>query len=228
MTPHPRGGRASAWKVTLSQRLPHAQGPGRGRRRPEHLAVRTCRARAQELRGPRGNRLHRWLRALGPGAKQILHRHLGQTCLPTLEDLLGKEGAAVACGGRSLEAKVSGAVIRVGSPEAAFWKNLAPHLLRAEMPQAKQYLAGNTAPPISKPKDPRGLKPPLLSPRDKAPPSRGLRLSSTYQWAGARPSHQAACNKPPNRLRPQRGRHHGQERLRLCLQKENHPKTHTK
>ena len=54
--------------------------------------------------------------AQGPGAKQRLHRNLGQTCLRFLEDLLGKQGVAVArCGGRTLEAKVSGITIGMNS-----------------------------------------------------------------------------------------------------------------
>ena len=47
---------------------------------------------------------------------------------------------------------------------------------------------------------------PLITPRDKAPPTRGTRLSSPYQWAGTSPSHQEACSKPLYQLRPQGGR----------------------
>ena len=50
--------------------------------------------------------------ALGPRAKQNLHRNLGQTCQQFLEDLLGKMGVTVAhFGGRTLEAKVLGIII---------------------------------------------------------------------------------------------------------------------
>ena len=38
------------------------------------------------------------------------------------------------------------------------------------------------------PKDPSGTQPPLISPRDKAPPTRGIGTSSTYQWAGNKQS----------------------------------------
>ena len=32
-------------------------------------------------------------------------------------------------------------------------------------------------------KDPPGTEPPLISSRDKAPPSRGIRIGPSYQWA---------------------------------------------
>ena len=54
-------------------------------------------------------------------------------------------------------------------------------------------------------KDPPGTQLPLISPRDKAPPTRGVRISSTYKWAGISPSHQECCRKPPNQLQPQEG-----------------------
>ena len=57
------------------------------------------------------------------------------------------------------------------------------------------------------PKDPPppGTQTPLISPRDKAPPTRGIRISSTYQWAGTSPSHQEAYSKPPYQFQPQGG-----------------------
>ena len=55
------------------------------------------------------------------------------------------------------------------------------------------------------PKDPPGTQPPLISPRDKVPSTRGIRISSTYQWAGASPSCQEAYNKPLYQLQPQGG-----------------------
>ena len=54
--------------------------------------------------------------ALGLSAKQRLHINLGQTCLRFLEERLGEQGVMVAhCGGRTLEAKVSGIIIHVNS-----------------------------------------------------------------------------------------------------------------
>ena len=46
-------------------------------------------------------------------------------------------------------------------------------------------------------------QPLLITPRDKVPPSRGARLSSTCQWKGTSSSHQEACHKPLNQLHPQ-------------------------
>ena len=56
------------------------------------------------------------------------------------------------------------------------------------------------------PKDPWGTQPPLISPRDKAPPARGIRISPTYHWAGTSPSHQEAYIKPQYQLQPQGGK----------------------
>jgi len=56
---------------------------------------------------------HRLSGALGPSAKQRLHRRLGQTCLQLMEDLLGKQVTVAHCGGGTLEAKVSGRNISV-------------------------------------------------------------------------------------------------------------------
>ena len=36
----------------------------------------------------------------------------------------------------------------------------------------------------------------LITPKDKAPPTRGTRHSSTYQWADTSPSHQEAYTIP--------------------------------
>ena len=55
------------------------------------------------------------------------------------------------------------------------------------------------------PKDPEGTQPPLISPRDKALPTRGIGISPTYQWAGTSPSHQEAYSKPQYQLQPQGG-----------------------
>ena len=52
---------------------------------------------------------HRLLHALGPRAKQSLHRNL----LWFIDDFLGKQGVTVAhCRGRTLEVKISGITIR--------------------------------------------------------------------------------------------------------------------
>ena len=46
------------------------------------------------------------------------------------------------------------------------------------------------------PKDHSDTQLPLISSRDKAPPTRGIEISSTYQWIGISPSHQETYNKP--------------------------------
>ena len=52
-----------------------------------------------------------------------------------------------------------------------------------------------------------GTQLPVITLRDKTPPTRGARLISTYQGAGISPSHQEACNKLLYQLSPQGGRH---------------------
>ena len=124
---------------------------------------------------------HRLSCAFSPRAKERLHRNLGQTCLWFLEDLLGKQGVTVThCGGRTLEAKVLGIIISMCSSRGGHFGKICPH------PSVNRL-----------PKEPPGTQPPLISPRDKAPPTRGIGISSTYQWAGTTPSHQEAYSKPP-------------------------------
>ena len=99
---------------------------------PEGLALGGGALRALGIEGWHGlcagawrdwgnQRLHSWkaqrlLCALGPRAKRMLHRNRGQTCLLFLEGLLGKKQVTVAhCGGKTLEAKVSGIIISVCS-----------------------------------------------------------------------------------------------------------------
>ena len=74
-------------------------------------------------------------------------------------------------------------------------------------PISKQAAHRPPAPPISKQaaQRPPGTQLPLIPPRDKAPPTRGIGISSTYQWAGFSPSHQEAYSKLPYPLQPQEG-----------------------
>ena len=74
----------------------------------------------------------------------------------------------------------------------------------------------------SLPRNLLGTQLPLITPRDKAPPTKGIRISSTYQWAGTSLSHQEACSKPLYQLQPQGGRHKKQVRVQpYALQKHN-------
>ena len=71
--------------------------------------------------------------------KKKRKKNLGQNYLWVLENLLGKQGAAVVgYGSRALEAEVSGNNHHHECPwRLPFWKNLAPPI-KAEKPQAKQ------------------------------------------------------------------------------------------
>ena len=71
--------------------------------------------------------MHRVSYALGPRAKQRIHRNLGQTCLQSLEDHLGKQGVTTAhCGGRILEAKVSRIIMSVNSSRGGHFGKIWP------------------------------------------------------------------------------------------------------
>ena len=151
---------------------------------------------------------HRLSCALCPWVKQTLHRNLGQTCLKFLEDLLGKWGVTVAhCWGTALEAKVLGIIITLNSFRGGHFGKIWPTHQIWEAPGQTTNQVG-TQPNHQQTgclKTPPGTQPPLITPRDKVPPPRGVRISSSYQWAGTSPSHQEACSKPPYQLQPQGG-----------------------
>ena len=93
-------------------------------------------------------------------------------------------------------------------------KNLAP-------PGQTVILVGPQLHPSANrlPKDTQGTKPRLISPRDKAPCTRGLRISSTYAWTGTSLSHKEAYSNILYQQQPQGQRHQKQERIQLyCLQ----------
>ena len=223
MTTYPLGGQLTDWKVTISQRLTHgSEGSEPHIRFPclriwhweeeplEHLALMASGACVQDLHGTGGigdSTFERWTQVFmctGSEAKQKLYKDLGQTCLWFLEDLLGKQGmTTVHCEGRTLEAKVL-KKISMNPFRGGHFGKIWPHpsALRILSPKEKPGKAGgNTDSPNSKQaaKDPPptpGTQPPLITPRDKAPPIREIRVSSTYQWVGTSPSHQEACSKP--------------------------------
>ena len=148
--------------------------------------------------------------ALGPRAKQRLHRNLGQTWLQVLENLLGKWSHWLTLGeGHWRQSS------REYSPAGAFlwrwpfWKNLAPPI-STEKHQAKQQSRWDHSPTPQLTgclKTPPDTQPPLIPSRDKAPPTKGIRISSTYQWAGISPSHQEAYSKPCTNFSHKVGRH---------------------
>ena len=118
----------------------------------------------------------------------------------------GKKGVTVArCGGKTLEAKVSG-IINVCSFRGGHFGKVWPHPSGLRILRPNNNLGGNTSPPISSlPKDPlpTGTQLHLILHRDKSPSTRGMRISSTYQWAGTSPSHHEACSKPLYQIQPQ-------------------------
>ena len=92
---------------------------------------------------------HRLSCALGPRAKKKLHRNLSQTRLQLLEDLQGKQEMA-RCGGRTLEAKVSGIIINVGASRGEHCGKIWPQPSVLKSPRPNNNPGGITAPPISK------------------------------------------------------------------------------
>ena len=148
-------------------------------------------------------RLHSWKVYTGfhvhwvPGQSRRLHRNLGQTCLQFLEDLLGKQGETH-CGERTLEAKALGIIISMSSSGDSHFGKIQPHLSGLRIPSPNNKLGGKqiTHQQTDCLKTPPGTQLPLITPRDKAPLTRGIRISSTYQCAGTSPSHQETCSKP--------------------------------
>ena len=79
----------------------------------------------------------------------------------------------------------------------------------------------------------QGTHTPLISPKDKAPSTRGIRINSTYQWADISPFHEEAYSKPTTNFGHKGGGHQKQQRLQLYdsdkgarkKQKHTHKKT---
>jgi len=76
------------------------------------------------------------------------------------------------------------------------------------------------------PKDTPGTEPPLISSRHKTPPTKGVGISSTYQWAGITYSHQEAYSKPPYQLQPQAVRHQKRGYNSIICKKVTTPKAY--
>ena len=93
------------------------------------------------------------------------------------------------------------------SLEVAILGKYGPTYQHSEVPgQTAIQVGSQLHPSVNRlPKDPLGTQLPLISSRDKAPPTRGIGVSSTYQWAGISPSHQEAYSKPLYQLQPQGG-----------------------
>ena len=127
---------------------------------------------------------HKLSCALDPRTKQRLHRNLDQTWLQFLEDLLGKYGVTVACcGGRTFEAKVSGIIMSECSFRGCHFEKSGPtHQGWEASNQTIIQVGSQPHPSVNRlPKDPLGTQLPLILPRDKAPSTRGIKISSIYQ-----------------------------------------------
>ena len=73
------------------------------------------------------------------------------------------------------------------------------------------------------PKDHPGTQPPLISPRDKVPPTSGRGISPTYQWAGTSPSHKEAYSKPLTNFSHKGGTHQKLREARTLLSAKRTP-----
>ena len=109
------------------------------------------------------------------------------------------------CGGKTLEAKVSGIIISVNSSRGGHFGKIWPHpsALRSPRPNNK---GGSTQLPL-------------------ITPTREIRISSTYQWTGTSPSHQEACSKPPYQIQPQGSRLRSKRGYNPTVFKKTHPKS---
>jgi len=103
-----------------------------------------------------------------------------------------------------LQAKLSGIFFSVCSFRGAYFGKIWPYPSALRTPGQTIIQVGSQLHPSVNglPKDPPGTQPHLLSPRGKAPPTRGIGISPTYQWAGTSPSHQEAYSKPLYQLQP--------------------------
>ena len=130
-----------------------------------------------------------------------------RSTLRSWEGLLGKQGAAVVhCGDRTLRVRSWEIIISVRSPRGYHFGKIWPRapVLRSPSPtinrvRTQPHPSGNRLPKVFP-----GTHLPLITPRDKATPTRGSRLSST---------HQEARHKSLYQLHPQGGRHQKQEWL---------------
>ena len=111
-----------------------------------------------------------------------------------------------------------------------FWKKLSL-INRNEKAEDKKQSVG-MQPHLSANRLPRtlqGTQLPSITHRDKAPPTRGTTLSSTYQWVGTSLSHQEDGHKHRYQLKPEGSRHRKGERLQPCsLPKGDHTKRYIK
>ena len=190
-------------KVIVSQRLTyrsesseaHVKSPLLGiwhweKKPPGPLALKASRACAQELHRTGGNgdpilkRHTQTLMCTGSQGKAKSPQESGSDLTAFLGGPPAKTGGECdLLWGKGIGSKTLGNIHQpVFLWRWPFWENPAPPI-SPEKPQAKQQSKWDRSPTLSVnrlPKDPPGMQPPLISPRDKAPPTRGIGISSTY------------------------------------------------
>ena len=160
---------------------------------PEHLALKVNRASVQEFQRAVGNRdstLRSWSFHVNwiPGqSKDSIRIWAGHSCGSWRISCESRRQLWLTVWARDGRQKFQRIIISMNS-HGGLWETLTPpnnspqaQVLRRPRPNNKVF---------------SGTQPPLITPRDMAPLTRGTRLSSTHQWAATSPSHQAACHKP--------------------------------
>ena len=120
----------------------------------------------------------------GSQVKQGIYENLGQIYMEDLEGLLRKQGVAMAHCGQNIGGRGPRKKSLVWAPlEATMWRNLT-HLSRLRSPgQTTNQVRTKAHPSANRlPKVLLHTQLPLITLRDKAPPTRGMRLNSTHQW----------------------------------------------
>ena len=182
---------------------------------PEHLALKTSGACVQELHRTWGNgdpilkRHTQMFTCTGSQGKAKSPWESGSKLTTVLGGPPGKTGECGMLWGKDIGSKAPRNIQQHAFHwRCPFWENQAPLVSQCwEAPgQTTIQVGSQPCPSVNRlPKDPSGTQPPLISPRDKATPTRGIRISSTYQWASTSPSHQEAYSKPLYPYQPQGG-----------------------
>ena len=95
-----------------------------------------------------------------------------------------REWLCFVVGKRHWRQRFQGISISVRFPGGCHFGKIKPHPSGLRSPKPNSKKGGNTAHQKNRlPKVLLGTQLLLIIPRDKSPPSRGMRLSSTYQWA---------------------------------------------
>ena len=102
--------------------------------------------------------------------------------------------------GKYIEAKVLGILISMNSSRGGHFGKIRPHASGLRSPRPNNN-PGRNSPTHQQTgclkNTPPGTKPPLITPRDKNPPTKGIRMSYTYQWAGPSPFPSGSLQQAP-------------------------------